>query len=210
MSDPDPERAERGAAVDPRGPRARTGRRGWLLGAACAVLALEVVWLALENRRLEARLALAAEGGPSRDAAARPRLAVGHLLGDFGVRRADGEVARVAFDGEHARTLLLVFADGCAACPAVMPVWDELAVALRPRDRAVGLQLDFEPDAAAPPRAFPVGGIADAAELPTAELTTVPVTALVDEAGFVTWVRYGVLDPASTEELRELLAREAP
>lgn len=178
-----------------------------LLGLACAVLGLEVVLLALENRRLEAALA-AEPTGTGSERPERPRLAAGDALGSFTLRTAAGELVPVAFDGTHGPSLVLVFAQECWACPLALPAWEGLVPrALAAGARVVGLRLD-----PGDPREdlladlpVTVGSLEDASEVPLAQLATVPLTLLLDPDGIVLWARYGALEPAAAGELGELL-----
>lgn len=195
-----------------RGPQASRGAaRSFtvLLGLACAVLALEVLLLVVENRRL--RRVLAHESAPAASAspAERPRLRVGDVFGPFTLRAEDGDLWRVEFDAQAAPTLLLVFAEECPACPLVLPDWEEVVPDfLALSARVLGLRLD-PPAAGADEeplvRGFPVLTLTDASEVPLAELATVPVTVLLDRTGSVLFVRYGGLQPEHKNELLRLL-----
>jgi hypothetical protein len=182
--------------------RSSTSGRGFtlLLCAVSAALAVEVVLLVLENRRL--REALAQE--PL--APARERLRAGDVLEPFTLQNADGSLETIAFQPEIGPTLLLVFAQECPACPGVLQDWEREVVPdfLAASARVVGLRLD--PGSQAPASTgFPVFTLADATEVPLEKLASVPLTVLLDRAGSVVFVRYGALEPEHKHELVRLL-----
>lgn len=192
-----------------RRPGAASGRAHGLWLVCCALAALVVV-LAVQNRRMKA--ALAAVGGETGlSAPVRARLAVGDAFEPFHVLGAGDAIETVAFEGDVSRTLLVVFAESCPACPAVMPTWQKLAPAFDgTHRRIVALRLDpsgaggqDESDDLA--LGLPVFRMHDAAELPLAKLSTVPLTALLDEWGTVLWARYGEIDARGLAELVGLI-----
>ena len=174
------------------------------LAVACAVLAVQVVLLSLQNRELARRL-----DAPAEVAAAerRARLEVGEVLQPFRLRADDGSVGELRFDSWA--TLLLVFAEQCPACPLVFPDWEDLLPLCRAASvPVVGLRLDPRGDEtpeSAREHPFSIHTLVDAREVPMAELATVPLTVLLDDAGRVLWCHYGSLGDADRQELRSFL-----
>lgn len=191
-------------------------RRGDLfvafLVAACVVLAVLVVLLARENRRL--KLALAA---PASGQAATAALKVGDCVTPFSLVADSGAKVPVEFGPGRPKTLLLVFSAQCPACARTVPIWNDLFGAGPPPSvQLFGLQIDKgapSPGSGAPappaPR-FPVF----AAETPRPEALTkipwVPAAVLLAGDGNVEGVWFGVPTAAQVEELRRGLAASKP
>jgi hypothetical protein len=138
------------------------------------------------------------------DSAERALFVPGDVVDPFEVHGPTDETVAVAFDGAFERTLLLVFAEDCGACALVLPDWRDVFATTAEGTRVVALQLD----ATGPPEADderlpvaihrPTGDVG----LPLDKITKVPLTAVLDAAGMVTWVHYGTLDPRTVEGLR--------
>lgn len=178
-----------------------------LLSLVSAVLAVEVVVLARENRRLQAGQA------PPAVVENAHFVMPGDLLGDSYVRDVRGQPVAVRFDGSARGTLVLVFAADCGACKLVRPEWEQLLGQLPSDLRTLLLQLDHQP-ATSPPESLglPVHslegtGTTGLGGLSLKKFTTVPITLLLDEAGVVLWSHYGVLGEARTASLKEALER---
>ena len=174
-----------------------------LLAVISAALAVEVVLLVRENRRLHESLA------QEHAAPARTRLQEGEVLEPFTLRKADGSLETIAFRPEVGPTLLLVFAEECPACPAVLQDWEREVVPdfLAASARVVGLRIDPSGGNLAPAgTSFPVFTLGDATEVPLDKLATVPLTVLLDRAGIVLFVRYGALEAEHKHELVRLLS----
>jgi hypothetical protein len=179
-----------------------------LLSIASLVLAVQVVVLSIENRRLKEDFAVhAAEPAEPHE---RPRFAVGDFLEPFDVVDAGGVRHRIGFDGGFERLLVFVFARGCTVCPFVLPEWNDLALSVPPSVSVLGVQLDAlgteSDDPAWKDLRFEPRALADPTQVPFDKLTAVPLTMLVDAAGLVQWVRYGLPDENERAELRRLLA----
>ncbi len=174
-----------------------------LLMVVCIALAAEVVVLAKENRRLRGDMEAPAEGLGEPES-----FAPGDFLNQFELRRPDGGVEVVPFDGEFARTLLLVFAEDCGACSLVQPEWAEILDDLSDGTRIYSIQLDR--DEQAPPKEdflpLPIHTLTDVEGLPLEKFLTVPITLVVDAAGMILWSRYGNLGPLGSDSLRAALA----
>ncbi len=177
-----------------------------LFAVIAAVLAVEVLLLAKENRRLRAAFE------PHSEPPEAERFAVGDFVGDFDVLGADGLVRTVEFDGEYDQTLLLVFTEDCTGCSMVMPDWRAVLDRLPARTRVVALQLDrteaSRADLLPVPVATPLHG-GDGEGLPLAKLTMVPITAVLDLAGIVAWAHHGSMDELTLESLEQALAAGA-
>ncbi len=189
-------------------------RRGFtfFLAAVCVLLAIEVVVLALENRRLKrAHAAAAAEEQPASPQDTRLRFAPGDPFGELALLAADGRALPVAFDGGAERTLLFVFAPGCNACTLVAPTWNEIAAEVAaPALRVLAVQLDRSaPIPGDEGLAMPVHHLAEPLQVPLAKMTSVPITLVLDAAGIVEWVAYGVLGEARRAELVAFLGRRS-
>ncbi len=189
-------------------------RRDWFtifLLVACAALAVLVVLLARENRRLKAALS-----APALGQAAPEMLKAGECVTPFDVLGEAGRAVRVEFGPGQPRTLLLVFSSQCPACARTIPVWNEITAAVESASvRVVGVQLDQgqATGAAGAPNAtaarFPVFGVGSARPGPLAKIPYVPVAALLAGDGVVEHVWVGAPESAQVEELRGALAAPA-
>ena len=172
-----------------------------LLSLACAVLAVEVVVLAVQNRRLEARVREVAASASGEAPLARDealRFAPGDALPLLELVAADGEHETLPLDAQLGPGLLLVYAGGCRACDDALPVWErEGAEAIRRGWRVIGLRLDRAPEAGAHVP-FPVYHLA---EPPRPELARVPITLIFEGDGTIRWLHYGTLGETGRTEL---------
>lgn len=177
------------------------------LMAACVVLSVLVVLLAVQNLRLKS--ALAERPGIPEDA-----LEVGDPLGGMALRDGSGEVFPLAFDQGERRTLLLVFSVHCSACEQTFPLWKNLLaeVGTPAGLRVLGVQTDLpagpEADPGSVPLAsfpFDVYGVDYDGSEAMSHIPGVPATILVDREGTVERVWFGVLRDDQLAELRRTL-----
>ncbi len=186
-------------------------RRDWFtvfLLVACAALAVLVVLLARENRRLKAALS-----APGLGQAAPAMLKAGECVTPFELLGDAGRTVRVDFGAGHPRTLLLVFSSQCPACARTIPVWNEITAAVQSASvRVVGVQLDqgqvagAAGSANAAPARFPVFGVAAVRPDVLTKFPYVPAAALLSGDGSVERVWFGAPETVQVEELRGALA----
>lgn len=170
------------------------------LSVACFALAVLVVLLAIQNRRLKAELAEAA-AHPAMPANA---LKAGDRVGPIAlVSGRSSDAAAVAFDGASPRTLLFVFSSTCPACRETFPIWNDLVKWASPDVRVVAIQTDFAsgeaPDAVV---TFPIHGFAPGGSELSGKIPYVPTTALIDADGIVADVWFGVPSEAQQAAMR--------
>ena len=186
----------------------RSGSFSIFLMAACAVLSVLVILLAVQNLRLKKELSEQI-AGPAKDALQKGEtLALLTLVGE------DGESGPLEFGQGEQRTLLLIFSVHCPACEQTFPIWEELVAELHetPGLRIVGIQTDLagedesHPSGTLPP-AFPFGifGVDYEASEAMARIPFIPATIVLDTAGVVEEVWFGVPEDDRIDEIHEAL-----
>lgn len=173
------------------------------LVVACGALAVLVVLLALQNRRLKTEIADA----EARAATPAGSLAAGDRLVALDLLQGGGEPVTVPFDGGAGRTLLLVYSASCPACRETMPYWNDLARGPAASSRIVGVRTDTASAAAddlVP--AFPVYAFDPARPGLSGKFPFVPATVVIDASGTVVDVVFGVPDAGRREAIATALA----
>jgi len=180
----------------------RSGERAFsiFLMVACAALAILVLLLAQQNRRLKSQLATLLTPQMPPEA-----LKAGDVLEPLALLDDGGNRVLINFEGLADRTLLLFFSPDCPACRETIPVWSALLNGRRSTVRVTGIRLG--------------GGIEDAPNLPFAVYTPedggqslagripfVPATMILDSDGTVERAWYGLLDEEKQAELAQILA----
>lgn len=192
MSDTEPTRPD---------PNTRSrGERAFniFLIAACVLLAILVVLLSLQNRRLKEQLAVQVPAMPA-DA-----LEQGDVLDALYLLDERGESVEVILGEGQPTTLLLFYSPDCPACAETLPVWAELLQDPPAGLRIVAVRLSPQPEDV-PYLPFPVytpdkGGLEFMHKIPY-----IPATVLI-EGDRVEAIWFGVLDPAARGELQAAIA----
>lgn len=159
------------------------------LGIACAALAVLVVLLSIQNRRLKEEIADLA----ARSAVVGGTWSVGDPVGSLTLRSVDGE-SKVAFPppGASGSTALLVFSTTCPACRETFPWWNELTRQVGP-DRIAGVRTDAgHGEESAEVLEFPVYAFDPDDPGLAAKFPFVPATVVFDARGTVTEIVFGV------------------
>ena len=185
-------------AVDDR-PQRRARPFTLLFAAGCILLSVLVVLLARQNLSLKERLA--AHDAP----AAVDTLQPGDRLGSLVLIEEDGGTGPVAFAPAEERTLLLFFSSSCPACLETLPQWERLlfGVSTGP-PRIVGVQVDV--DSAPADVSFPLYRVDREGSAALRQIPFVPATVLLDPAGVVESIWFGVLDNEAERRLAAWLA----
>ena len=186
----------------------RSGSFSIFLMAACTVLSVLVILLAVQNLRLRRELSEQI-AGPAKDA-----LQKGETLAALTLIGEDGESGLLEFGQGEERTLLLIFSVHCPACEQTFPIWEELVAELRqtPGLRIVGIQTDLAsedesyPSGTLPP-AFPFGifGVDYEASEAMGRIPFIPATIVLDTEGVVEEVWFGVPEDDRIDEIRNAL-----
>jgi peroxiredoxin len=186
----------------------RSGSFTVFLMAACAVLSVLVILLAVQNLRLKRELSEQI-AGPAKDA-----LQKGETLASLTLIGENGSSGPLEFGQGEERTLLLVFSVHCPACEQTFPIWEGLVAELQatPGLRMLGVQTDLpsedesHPPGTLPP-AFPFGifGVDYDASEAMAKIPYIPATIVLDSEGVVEDVWFGVPEEDRIEEIRDVL-----
>ncbi|TVQ29866.1 MAG: hypothetical protein EA376_14565 [Phycisphaeraceae bacterium] len=175
---------------------------------ACGVLAVQVFFLASENRRLKAELgAMPAQRDPGLD------LKPGDTLGALTLIDEQGRVERLGAEGRP--TLAFLYSDTCGVCDMIKPAWRRLADQLDGdalRAIAISLDMEAEPaDHATDPPPAPVHRVRDVVTELLPSIRMVPATVLLDSRGEVLHVWWGLLtDEQEGAALQAALAAADP
>ena len=104
-----------------------------LMALTSVVLAVLVVFLAVQNIQLKRRIA---------DRATPPgTLEPGERLGPIQLVNPAGDSSPLVFSPDNPRTVLLFFTPSCPACRATVPVWQELFESTETSTRVLGVNL---------------------------------------------------------------------
>ena len=176
----------------------KTGFYGPFLHASLLGLAVVVLLLVDENRRLE-RAAQASRG---------EAVQAGDLLPALTVHDLEGNATELTFEGGDRESLLLVFTTSCPACKENLPHWRQLWDRHADRYRIVGVAIDdldsTRTYVAEHEMPFPVYVPESPREVPRRYgITGVPQTLHLGTDGRVKQSRLGVMN----EDFAERLAR---
>lgn len=191
FSDPSQEKPAKGLMTDKT--------FNFFLISACFALAVLVLFLAWQNRKLkeEIEVLMTPQVPPT-------ALKQGDTMEPLNFVHETGKDVLLGF-GEG-RTLLLIFSPKCPACAETIPVWNDMIEEVPSTIRIVGLRLAAEVESPIV-TAFPVYLPADGGSGLAGKIPYIPATLLVDGQGVVKWVKYGAPTDA---ELKELLALISP
>ena len=172
-----------------------------LLSAALAVLVLLV---SSENRRLEAQLRQAKTTPAGIDA--------GDPLPEVEVDDLAGRASRLSFAESSESSVFFVFAPSCASCGDNLPRWQELYDRYRGRYRFIGVSVEGADStrdyALANELPFPIVIPRDAPGfIRSYGVTRVPMTLVADVEGYAVNARVGVLPEAFAEDFTRFAAR---
>ena len=186
----------------------RDGFQIFLIVASLA-LAVLVVLLTVENRRLRAQLVASYEDIPA-DA-----LGAGDVVGALELLDEAGSPVTLDPGRAEGGTFLLLFSSQCPACEQTLPIWSELFAEEAGPDapQVVAVQLDREADGstalvgAAYP--FPVYGLSEngLGDDLRGKIPYIPAVALVEAGGTVAETWYGVPEDHDLEAMRAARVR---
>lgn len=187
----------------------RSGPFTAFLMLACAGLSVLVVLLAIQNLRLKNEIARLASGLPE-DA-----LAQGETFGPMSLIDWDEQSRPLEFGEGEQRTLVLIFSTHCGACEQTFPIWDEILGGVDADAsgvRVVGVQTDAPAEGDGDPSElvtesfpFPVFPVDYSQSAIMNRIPAVPVTVVVDTAGVVEEIWYGVPDGDTVDDIRSTL-----
>ena len=186
----------------------RKSGRSWerafsiFLMVACAALAVLVLLLAQQNRRLKSQLSTMLTPQMPPEA-----LKEGDVLPPLALLDDGGNRIVLDFEGLGERTLLLFFSPDCPACRETMPVWSALLRERSPRVRVSGIRLGAGMEDS-PNLPFAVYTPEDGGNSLAGKIPFVPATALLDDGGAVERVWYGMLDEEKQAALTGILAEQ--
>jgi thiol-disulfide isomerase/thioredoxin len=167
---------------------------------ACVALAVLVLLLAQQNRKLKSQLSTLLE--PQMPAGA---LQEGDTLAPLALLDEGGNHLLLDFEGLGERTLLLFFSPDCPACRETVPVWSALLQENPPRIRVAGIRLGAGVEDA-PNLPFTVYTPEDAGQALAGKIPFVPATMILDDRGTIEQAWYGMLDEEKRGELTRILA----
>ena len=176
---------------------------------ACAGLSVLVVLLAIQNLRLKNEIARLASDLPE-DA-----LAQGEPFGPISLIDWDEQSRPLEFGEGERRTLVLIFSTHCGACEQTFPIWEEILGAVDSDAsgvRVVGVQTDAsaegggdQSELVTESMPFPVFPVDYSQSAVMSRIPAVPVTVVVDTAGVVEEIWYGVPDGDTVDDIRSTL-----
>lgn len=169
------------------------------ISSACVALAVLTLFLAWQNKNLKQELAeLRAPQVPPE------ALKAGDEMTPLAVLDESGKSVTLEFGAEARKTLLLIYSPDCPACAMTLPIWRELLAEPPASARVIGMRMGAAPDGG-PTLPFPVY-TPDAGNTGlTDKIPYVPTTLLVDEAGLVERIWFGVPEEEAQQELLGLL-----
>jgi len=170
------------------------------LMVACAALAVLVLLLAMQNRRLKEQLSTLLTPQMPPDA-----LREGNVLEPLALLDEGGNRIVLSFEGAGEQTLLLFFSPDCPACRETIPVWSALLQSRPLEVRVAGVRLGGEVEDV-PNLPFTVYTPEDGGKSLGGKIPFVPATILLDDGGAIERVWYGMLDEGKQSELRDALA----
>lgn len=185
-------------------PAKRTDKFTVFLSVVSLALAVLVVLLAVQNRKLKQELS--GQGGPPPGT-----LAQGDKLEPFTVVDPAGTPVSFQFNG--APRLVLAFTSTCPHCLKTFPVWRDVLQQGTSGLEVVGIQLDAGAKEGAAARLdtlpFPVYVPGEPAPAFVSKLYGVPTTLVVDGDGTVRRVWYGAITEENVGELKTALGEAA-
>ena len=171
------------------------------MGAVFVVMAVELVFLARQNRDLKAALSSVHQQLSSMRTASS--LKEGEVVEPLELPTLTGERMRLAYDDPDRETILLVFSPDCPACQENLEGWKRLFAAHDPvREELVYVSTAEREKTADFAAAHALRGpvlVSDAHTMATYKVLEIPATIVVGPGGVVKKVWVGVL---SEEALR--------
>jgi hypothetical protein len=168
---------------------------------ACAALAVLVLLLAMQNRKLKEQVS-----GLLQPQMPPESLQEGDPFEPLALLDDGGNRFLIAFEGrqEQTRTLLMFFSPDCPACRETIPVWSALLQERTPGVRVAGVRLGAEMEDA-PFLPFTVYSPEDGGKSLAGKIPFVPATVILDAGGTIERVWYGMLDEEAQAELGTIL-----
>jgi hypothetical protein len=165
--------------------------------SACFALAVLVLFLAWQNRKLKEEIAelMIPQIPPT-------ALKQGDSMEPLNFIDEAGKDTLLGF-GEG-KTLLLIFSPQCPACIETIPVWNDMLQEAPAATRIAGLRLAAEVESTVITR-FPIYTPTDDGSGLAGRIPYIPATLLIDEHGIIEWVKYGALTDEDVETLSEIL-----
>jgi peroxiredoxin len=169
-------------------------------------LTTEVILFSGQNRELKKRLAMLV--GEGKNASLMP----GEVVQPFKATGLDGKDKAITYNGESAKTLLLIFSTACGACERNLLNWSEIASKLQGGScRVVGISVDpldkTKNYVLAKSMNYPILVATDRTFKQSYKIFFTPQTILVDSHGEVEKVWAGALDSLQVEEVINKLTK---
>ena len=171
------------------------------LMVACAVMAVLVMLLAMQNRRLKEQV----------DTLLTPQLPPeslqeGSVLEPLALLDNEGNRVLIDFEGGdgQTRTLLMFFSPDCPACRQTLPVWSAVLQDRNPSIRIAGIRLGPEMNDV-PYLSFTVYAPEDGGKSLAGKIAFVPATMILDAGGTIERLWYGALEEDTQAELAAIL-----
>jgi len=177
----------------------KVGRFTLLLYLAVIALAVEVVFLVIQNRRLRGRIAALYRQ--------RETLKEGEKVPAVDLLSLSGTLEKVSYGAGMPHRLLYVFNTRCPACQNTLQAWKQLAAEVQASIQIIGVANDSLTATVKYQREhslnYPVFVAADTLFKKQYKISFVPQTILLDSSGTVQGIWTGVLQDSQLVRIRE-------
>jgi peroxiredoxin len=175
----------------------------WFLYLVVIALAAEVVFLVIQNRRLQAQIVLMRNYHPPET------LKVGDKVVSVNLRSLDGTLETLSYGAGMPTRLLYVFNTRCPTCQYTLPIWKNLAAEMPASVQVLAVTSDsLEATIKYQQRHalnYPVFVAADMLFKRNYKIPYVPQTMLLDSSGTVQGIWSGVLQDSQIVQIREIV-----
>lgn len=175
----------------------------WFLYLVVIALAAEVVFLVIQNRRLQAQIVLLRNFRPPET------LKVGDKVVPINVRSLDGNMKTLSYGSSSPTRRLYVFNTRCPSCQYTLPIWKNLAAEMPASVQVLAVTSDsLEATIKYQQRHalnYPVFVAADTLFKRSYKIPYVPQTMLLDGNGTVQGIWSGVLQDSQIVRIREIV-----
>jgi peroxiredoxin len=175
-----------------------------LVYLALIALAAEVVFLVIQNRRLQAQI-VALTRSPE-------TLKKGEKVESVNLVSISGAKEELSFGADAPHRLLYVFNTRCPACQKTLPVWKQLAAEMPTLIQVMGIANDslsaitnYQKEHALN---YPIFVVADTLFKSKYKISLVPQTMLLDGSGTVLDLWSGVLQDSRLVEIRKTINQD--